>query len=170
MECACSSSDGLICCLRCIQRWWAGYTLPALFLATPARPDAVLLAYGLVPFCGAVRLWRSIAAVLIAYGVAVQAVGVVFDDDYWNRTPFRSSNRRGSFWDWSDLQIARADASGFNGTDWRLCSSAWPATHGGAARAAHRERLGGRIESTTGWRRLARVDARGRGACDQPRP
>jgi hypothetical protein len=76
---------------------------------------ALLLAYGLVPL--APSGLSAVAVVLIAYGVAVQAVGVYFADDDWNRTPVPLELQPRRVWDWSDLQIARAMASGFKGTE-----------------------------------------------------
>jgi hypothetical protein len=42
---------------------------------------------------------------------------VYFDDDDWNRTPVPLEHRPRRVWDWSDLQITRAVASGFKGTE-----------------------------------------------------
>jgi hypothetical protein len=98
------------------SEWWAGYAFGPRYLCDVLPALTLLLAYGLVPFWRR-PAWRAIAAVLIAYGVAVQAVGVYFDDDDWNRTPVPLELQPRRVWDWSDLQIRRAMASGFKGTE-----------------------------------------------------
>jgi hypothetical protein len=98
------------------SEWWAGYTFGPRYFCDVLPAVALLLAYGLVPFWGR-PAWRAAAVVLIAYGVAVQAVGVYFADDDWNRTPVPLELQPRRVWDWSDLQIARAIASGFKGTE-----------------------------------------------------
>jgi hypothetical protein len=98
------------------SEWWAGYTFGPRYFCDVLPGLTLLLAYGLVPFWRR-PAWRAIAAVLIAYGVAVQAVGVYFDDDDWNRTPVPLEQEPRRVWDWSDLQIARAMASDFKGTE-----------------------------------------------------
>lgn len=96
--------------------WWAGYTFGPRYLCDVLPALALLLVYGLVPLWRR-PVWRAVAVVLIAYGVAVQAIGVYFADDDWNRTPVPLEVRPRRVWDWSDLQIARAMASGFKGTE-----------------------------------------------------
>ena len=98
------------------SEWWAGYTFGPRYFCDVLPALTLLLAYGLVPFWRR-PAWRAVAAVLLAYGVAVQAVGVYFADDDWNRTPAPLELRPQRVWDWSDLQIAREIASGFKGTE-----------------------------------------------------
>jgi hypothetical protein len=96
--------------------WWAGYTFGPRYFTDVLPALALLLADGLLP------LWRRpavrlLATVLIAYGVAVQAIGVYFDDDDWNRTPAPLELQPQRVWDWSDLQIARALGSTWKGDE-----------------------------------------------------
>jgi hypothetical protein len=98
------------------SEWWAGYTFGPRYFTDVLPALTLLLAFGLLP------LWRRpavrlLATVLIAYGVAVQAVGVYFDDDDWNRKPVPLEAQPRRVWDWSDLQIARALGSGWKGTE-----------------------------------------------------
>lgn len=96
--------------------WWAGYTFGPRYLTDVLPALTLLLASGLLP------LWRRpvmrlLATVFIAYGGAVQAIGVYFDDDDWNRHPTPLEVQPGRVWDWSDLQIARAAGSGWKGAE-----------------------------------------------------
>jgi hypothetical protein len=98
------------------SEWWAGYTFGPRYFTDVLPVLTLFLAYALVP------RWRrpaarAVAALLIAYGIAVQIVGVYFADDDWNRHPFPLERRPNRVWDWSDLQIARALASGWKGTE-----------------------------------------------------
>lgn len=96
--------------------WWAGYTFGPRYFCDVLPVLTLLLAYGLVPLWRR-PAWRTIAVVLIAYGGAVQTVGVYFDDDDWNRTPVPLEQQPRRVWDWSDLQIVRAMTSGFRGAE-----------------------------------------------------
>jgi hypothetical protein len=96
--------------------WWAGYTFGPRYFTDVLPALVLLIAEGLLP------LWRQpavrlLATVLLAYGVAVQAIGVYFDDDDWNRTPTPLELQPQRVWDWSDLQIARALGSGWKGNE-----------------------------------------------------
>lgn len=96
--------------------WWAGYTFGPRYFCDVLPALTLFLAYGLVPYWRR-PTWHAIAAVLIAYGVAVQAIGVYFADDDWNRTPVPLERQPRRVWNWSDLQITRAMASDFKGTE-----------------------------------------------------
>jgi hypothetical protein len=98
------------------SEWWAGYTFGPRYFCDVLPALVLLLVYGLVPLWRR-PVWRAVAVVLIAYGVAVQAIGVYFADDDWNRHPVPLEVQPRRVWDWSDLQIARAMASGFKGTE-----------------------------------------------------
>jgi hypothetical protein len=98
------------------SEWWAGYTFGPRYFCDVLPALTLLLAYGLIPLWRR-PAWRAVAVVLIAYGVAVQSIGVYFADDDWNRHPVPLELQPRRVWDWSDLQIARAMASGFKGTE-----------------------------------------------------
>jgi hypothetical protein len=96
--------------------WWAGYTFGPRYVTDVLPALTLLLAGGLLP------LWRRpvvrlLATVLIAYGIAVQIIGVYFDDDDWNFNPVPLELQPQRVWDWSDLQIARALGSGWKGAE-----------------------------------------------------
>ncbi len=109
--------------------WWAGYAFGPRYMTDVLPILCLLLVYGLVPLCRT-PVMRVIAAVLIAYGVAIQAVGVYYDDDNWNRQPIPLEHAPQRVWDWSDPQIVRALRSGWHGTDlWPLLRKSFTDPH-----------------------------------------
>ncbi len=96
------------------DEWWAGYTYGPRYLTDVLPILTLLLVYGLVPLCRG-RAMRALAAVLVLYGVGVQALGVYCAEDEWNREPLPLELSPQRVWDWSDLQIARALHSDFRG-------------------------------------------------------
>ena len=98
------------------NEWWAGYTFGPRYMTEMMPVLCLFLVYGLVPWCRS-RAAHVFVALLIVYGVAVQAVGVYWDDDDWNRTPVPLQMRPARVWDWSDWQVVRAARSGFKGSE-----------------------------------------------------
>jgi len=102
------------------REWWGGYAFGPRYLADMLPVLILLLVYGLVPWCRTPAA-RAIAAILILYGVIVQAIGVYCDDDGWNRQPIALERQPQRLWDWSDPQLVRAARSGWHGTElWPL--------------------------------------------------
>lgn len=98
------------------DEWWAGYTFGPRYLTGTMPILTLLLVFGLAPWCRG-RLARAFAAVLMLYGVAVQAIGVYWDDGAWNRSPVPLQARPDRVWDWSDWQVLRSARSGFKGNE-----------------------------------------------------
>ena len=94
--------------------WWAGYTYGPRYFTDALPALTLFLVYGLVPLCRMPAV-RAVAAVLAAYGVVVQAIGVYAADDSWNREPVPLEQRPDRVWDWGDLQIVRAWHNGWHG-------------------------------------------------------
>lgn len=93
------------------REWWAGYTYGPRYFCDVLPALALFLVYGLVPYVR-VRAIAAVAALLAAYGVAVQAIGAYAADDAWNRAPRPLESDPGRVWDWADLQIARSIGNG----------------------------------------------------------
>jgi hypothetical protein len=98
------------------SEWWAGYTYGPRYFADVLPALALLLVYGLVPFCAG-RARTVAVATLVAFGVVVQAIGVYLADDDWNQNPIPLEAAPGRVWDWADLQIARSAAQPWRGTE-----------------------------------------------------
>jgi len=96
--------------------WWGGYTYGPRYMTDVIPVLCLLLVPGLVPLCRG-RAAVILASLLIAYGVAVQAVGVYWDDGRWNRFPVSIDVRPERAWDWSDWQVLRAARSGWKGNE-----------------------------------------------------
>jgi len=94
--------------------WWAGHTYGPRYFTDVLPALTIFLLYGLVPFWRRPAL-RALAALLVAWGVGVQAIGVYAADDAWHREPLPISQAPHRLWDWSDTQIARSLGNGFRG-------------------------------------------------------
>lgn len=98
------------------DEWWAGYTYGPRYLTEMLPILSLLLIYGLVPWCRT-RVAYAAVAVVALYGVAVQAVGVYWDDDSWNRSPVALHQSPRRVWDWSDWQVARVARGPWRGNE-----------------------------------------------------
>lgn len=92
--------------------WWAGYTYGPRYLTDVLPALCLFLVYGWIPFRRRPFV-HGLACFLVAYGVAVQIIGVYCADDDWNRRPMPLELRPSRVWDWDDLQIVRAVRSGW---------------------------------------------------------
>lgn len=88
------------------DEWWAGYTFGPRYLTEMLPILTLFLVYGLVPYCRTPMAYAAVALV-VCYGVAVQAIGVYWDDDSWNRLPVPLQQHPQRVWDWHDWQVAR---------------------------------------------------------------
>lgn len=98
------------------DEWWGGYTFGPRYLTGMMPILTLLLVYGLVPLCRT-PLATALVALVAVYGVAVQAIGVYWDDDSWNRLPVPLEQNPHRVWDWRDWQVARAVRGSWHGTD-----------------------------------------------------
>jgi hypothetical protein len=98
------------------SEWWAGYTYGPRYFTDVLPALALLLVYGLVPLCRG-RAGEVLVSLLVGFGVCVQAIGVYYADDDWNRNPVPLEAAPERVWDWSDLQIARALSRPFRGSE-----------------------------------------------------
>jgi len=92
--------------------WWGGQTFGPRFF-TDALPAIVLCAAPTVERLWRVSLGRVLVAFLVAWSVAVQVIGVYYDDRSWNQeqaVPWR-------VWALTDMQIVHAAGAGWHGTD-----------------------------------------------------
>jgi hypothetical protein len=98
------------------DEWWAGYTYGPRYLTAMLPILTLWLAYGLVPYCRT-PLVQAIVGLIVLYGVAVQAIGVYWDDDSWNRQPVPLEQQPQRVWDWGDWQVARLMRGAWRGAD-----------------------------------------------------
>jgi hypothetical protein len=75
---------------------------------------------------------RALLGLLALWGVAVQAIGVYFDDRSWDAVPKSINATTGRLWDLRDPQILRAARSGWHGTQlapllWQMLADPQPA-------------------------------------------
>jgi hypothetical protein len=98
------------------DEWWAGYTFGPRYLTDILPILTLLMVYGLVPYCRTQLAYALLAAVAL-YGVAVQAIGVYWDDDSWNRGPVSLQLNPRRVWDWHDWQVARVARGPYHGAD-----------------------------------------------------
>ncbi len=126
--------------------WWAGETYGPRFLVD------ILPAAALLGADTAQRLWRSAAGrallvVLLVWSVGVQAIGVYFDANSWNRTPITIDRAPERAWQWGDWQVLRAARDGWHGTQlapllWQVFTRPEPAY----LRPLREAELDGRVE------------------------
>lgn len=98
------------------DEWWAGYTFGPRYLTEMLPILTLLMVYGLVPYVRTPLAYAAVALVAL-YGVAVQGIGVYWDDDSWNREPVSLRQNPRRVWDWSDWQVARVAQRSFRGAD-----------------------------------------------------
>lgn len=96
------------------RSWWGGWCYGPRFFT-----DLVPL-MSLCALPSARQLWtrRAGRGLLVAgalWGVGVQAIGVYFDHDDWNRLPADVDTNEARLWSWSDTQILRGLGAGWHG-------------------------------------------------------
>jgi len=94
---------------------WAGGSVYGPRLLVDMLPAVVLCSAPVAERLLRSRSGRTVVAILAAWGVAVQGLGVYCDDNSWSR----DSNSAGSeqIWDWTDMQIASAARAGWHGAE-----------------------------------------------------
>src|SRR5262249_15869170 len=95
--------------------WWGGNTYGPRFL-TDVLPALALCAVPTVE-----RLWHSVRGrvlvlVLVSWGVAVQIIGVYFDNNGWNMSTKLGVGPGMRVWSFLDTQIVSAAGAGWHGT------------------------------------------------------
>jgi hypothetical protein len=98
------------------DEWWAGYTYGPRYLTEMLPLLTLWLTYGLVPYCRTLLVQTAVALVVL-YGIAVQMIGVYWDDDSWNRQPVALHQHPQRVWDWNDWQVARLARGPWRGGD-----------------------------------------------------
>ncbi|MFQ5665230.1 MAG: hypothetical protein ACE5I7_02245 [Candidatus Binatia bacterium] len=98
------------------QGWWGGNCYGPRFL-TDVLPAIALCAVPAVERLWRARLGRGLLLAVVAWGVAVQAIGVYWDDNSWNTALTRRLHLARRAWDWKDLQILRAARAGWHGSE-----------------------------------------------------
>jgi hypothetical protein len=121
--------------------WWGGHTYGPRFL-TDALPAITLCAVPAVEKLWRTRMGQALVLTLVAWGVAVQAIGVFCDDNTWNAN--RPSRR---IWSLADLQIVRVASAGWHGSDlvplvWNVLTDPRPAV----LRTLNESELAGEVE------------------------
>jgi len=98
----------------CYEGWYGGSVYGPRMLVD-VMPAVILCAVPATEKLLASQLGKLTFAVLALWSVAVQVIGVYFDDNLWNSLPSVVDDRR--VWNWRDPQILRAARSGWHGTD-----------------------------------------------------
>jgi hypothetical protein len=99
------------------EAWWGGWSYGPRLL-TEAAAMLVVLSVPAADRWGASRGARAVFGVLLAYSVAVQALGALaYDASDWNGTPVSVDQDPGRLWEWRDSQIRRT-AVRFARGDW----------------------------------------------------
>lgn len=111
--------------------WWGGLTYGPRFLVD-VLPAFAVCAVPTVERLRWNRLTRGVLVGLVAWSVAVQAIGVYCDFDTWNHTPMGVDRRPDRVWDGWDPQILRALRGGWHGSDlgpllWQMLTDPRPA-------------------------------------------
>lgn len=102
--------------------WWGGNTYGPRFL-TDALPGLALCAAPVVERLWRSHLWRAVVCTLVLWGVAVQIIGVYFDDNGWNMSTRQGVGPGRRVWSTFEMQIPRAARAGWHGT--RLLPLVW---------------------------------------------
>jgi hypothetical protein len=94
--------------------WWGGHSYGPRYIADLVVPLAVMGAATLFDDPVSVSRWsRTAAAVALAWGITVQAVGAFcYPGGQWNDTPVDVDHQHARLWDWSDLEIVRTATAG----------------------------------------------------------
>ncbi len=96
--------------------WWGGNTYGPRFL-TDALPALALCAVPTVERLWRTGLGRAVTVTLVAWGVAIQVLGVYFDDNGWNMDLKFGGGPGWRLWSLADLQIVHAATAGWHGTN-----------------------------------------------------
>jgi hypothetical protein len=90
--------------------WWGGHSYGPRYAADLVVPLALIAApaIGAARALASRRALRAIVAILLAWSVAVQAIGAFgYPGGNWNGTPADVDRAHYRLWDWRDTQILR---------------------------------------------------------------
>jgi hypothetical protein len=90
--------------------WWGGYSWGPRLLSETVPFLIVMAALAGI---GRSRMGKAVFAVLLAYSVAIQALGVYFyPKGNWNGAPVSVDRNMSRLWDWRDNPISRTACGG----------------------------------------------------------
>ncbi|MEI6667064.1 MAG: hypothetical protein WCP29_02830 [Acidobacteriota bacterium] len=100
--------------------WWAGYTYGPRYLLDLLPMLVPFAAVGTAWVWGRRRL-RAVATALLAWSIAVSAVGAFcYSATTWNTDPEDVDLQHERIWDWRDSEIARCVAAGWHADNFTL--------------------------------------------------
>ena len=88
--------------------WWAGHTFGPRYWTEVMPLWGLLFAAGLEFAAARARPVLLLAAILVAWSIAVQIVGATCFPSSWNLRPANVDRAHERLWDWTDTEITRA--------------------------------------------------------------
>lgn len=98
--------------------WWGGHSYGPRYALDAIAPLAPAGAIALATVCRG-RVSRGLCVVALAWSIVVAGTGAFFNNP-WNTTPVDVDRHHERLWDWHDLQIRRAWASGASSQNFNL--------------------------------------------------
>jgi hypothetical protein len=98
--------------------WWGGHCFGPRFWIDANPAFVIALALGLEWACSRGRVWPVAFALLAAWSVAIQGVGMLCYPSSWHGTPNNADRHHERLWDWSDSELTRCLAEGIRPRAW----------------------------------------------------
>ncbi len=93
--------------LSCYSVWWGGFCYGPRYWSDVMPLFAILLACAMEWFATRFRVGVLIAAVLVLWSMALQALGAFYYPSSWNLAPRSVDLHHERLWDWGDCEVTR---------------------------------------------------------------